>query len=178
MRVSNRVVVMDVEGICESWASFYQDLFTACPVDLGVQSDLLDHLSLSLSPDEAALCDGAALPNEAHDALPGMAKGKFPGSDGLPKEFYVAFWDLLGEDLVNVFNTSLETGKNRLSFYLPLLFKRFQSRRRRRFFQHQWGANGCIGKVVGDSFHLSFLWFRVCLPRSPLLAVLWSCSFA
>ena len=69
MRVSNGVVVTDVEGICESWASFYQDLFTACPVDLGVQSDLLDHLSLSLSPDEAALCDGAVLPNEAHDAL-------------------------------------------------------------------------------------------------------------
>ena len=87
MRVSNRVVVTDVEGICESWASFYQDLFTACPVDLGVQSDLLDHLSLSLSPDEAALCDGPILPNETHEALLGMAKGKFPGSDGLTKEF-------------------------------------------------------------------------------------------
>ena len=34
--VSNGVVVTDVEGIGESWASFYQDLFTACPVDLGV----------------------------------------------------------------------------------------------------------------------------------------------
>ena len=101
---------MDVEGICESWASFYQDLFTACPVDLGVQSDLLDHLSLSLSPDEAALCDGPISPNEAHAALLGMAKGKSPGSDGLPMEFYVAFWDLLGEDLVSVFNASLEAG--------------------------------------------------------------------
>ena len=37
-----------------------------------------------------------------------MAKGKSPGSDGLPMEFYVAFWDLLGEDFVNVFNASLE----------------------------------------------------------------------
>ena len=110
MRVSNGVVVTDVEGICESWASFYQDLFTACPVDLGVQSDLLDHLSLSLSPDEAALCDGPISPNEAHAALLGMAKGKSPGSDGLPMEFYVAFWDLLGEDLVSVFNASLEAG--------------------------------------------------------------------
>ena len=43
--------------------------------------------------------------------------------------------------------------KGRLSFYLPLLFKRFRSRRRRRFFRRQWGANGRIGKVVGDSFH-------------------------
>ena len=39
-----------------------------------------------------------------------MAKGKSPGSDGLPMEFSVAFWDLFGEDLVNVFNASLEAG--------------------------------------------------------------------
>ena len=43
--------------------------------------------------------------------------------------------------------------KGRLSFYLPPLFKRFRSRRRRRFFQCQWGANGCISKVVADPFH-------------------------
>ena len=54
IRVSNGVVVTDVEGVCESWASFYQDLFTACPVDLRVQSDLLDCLTLSLSVDDAA----------------------------------------------------------------------------------------------------------------------------
>ena len=39
-----------------------------------------------------------------------MAKGKSPGSDGLPVEVYVSFWDLLGGDLVNVFNASLEAG--------------------------------------------------------------------
>ena len=39
--------------------------------------------------------------------------------------------------------------EGRLYFYLPLLFKRFRYRRRR-----DWGTNGCIGKVVGDSFHL------------------------
>ena len=43
--------------------------------------------------------------------------------------------------------------KGRLSLYLPLLFKRFRSPRRRRFFQRHWGANGRIGKFVGDYFH-------------------------
>ena len=67
-------------------------------------------LSASLSVDDAASCDGPISPNEAHAALLGMAKGKSPGSDGLPLEFRVAFWDLLGGDLVNVFNASLEDG--------------------------------------------------------------------
>ena len=127
MRVSNGVVVTDVEGICESWASFYQDLFMACPVDLGVQSDLLDCLSLSLSVDGATSCVGPISPNEAHAALLGMAKGKSPGSDGLPMEIDVAFWDLLGEDLVSVFNASLEAGLLPLSqreAFIALIFKK------------------------------------------------------
>ena len=33
-----------------------------------------------------------------------MAKDKAPGIDGFPAEFYVTFWDVLGADLVDVFN--------------------------------------------------------------------------
>ena len=57
LRVSN-VVVTGFETICESWASFYIDLFTACLDDLEVQSELLNCLSLCLSIDDAASCDG------------------------------------------------------------------------------------------------------------------------
>ena len=56
-----------------------------------------------------------------------MAKGTSPGSDGLPMEFYVAFWDLLDGDLVNVFNASLETGLLPLSqreALIALIFKK------------------------------------------------------
>ena len=109
MRVSN-AVVRDFETICEPWDSFYKDLFTACPVDLQIQSDLLNCLSLSLSIDDAASCNDPVSSNEAHAALLGIAKGKSPGSDGLPMEFYVVFWKLLSGDLVDVFNASLQTG--------------------------------------------------------------------
>ena len=34
-----------------------------------------------------------------------MAHGKAPGSDGLPMEFFVKFWDVLGLDLVDVLNS-------------------------------------------------------------------------
>ena len=111
--VSN-VVVRDFDTTCEPWDSFHKDLFTACPVDLEVQSDLLNSLSLSLSVDDAASCDDPVSSNEAHAALLGIAKGKSTGSDGLPMEFYVVFWKW---DLVDVFNASLETG-------LPPVFQR------------------------------------------------------
>ena len=95
MRVSI-VVVTYFESICESWAAFYKDPFTACPVDLEVQSDLLSCLSLSLSVDDAASCDGPISSNEAHTALLGMAKGKCPGSDGLVRNCLVRIlWTFL-----------------------------------------------------------------------------------
>ena len=87
-----------------------------------------DCLTLSLSVDDAASCDGPISPNEAHAALLGMPKSKSPGSDGLPMEFYVAFLDLLGWDLVNVFNSSLEAGLLPFSQHEALIALNFQER--------------------------------------------------
>ena len=39
----------------------------------------------------------------------------------------------------------------RVKFYLPLLFKRFHSARRRRYFIRQWGGNGTICSLVNSA---------------------------
>lgn len=44
-----------------------------------------------------------------------MAKRKAPGSDGLPLEFYVKFWEVVGEDLVCVLNSCYNDGSLSLS---------------------------------------------------------------
>ena len=38
--------------------------------------------------------------------------------------------------------------------FTPLFFERFISCHRRRLFNRQWGANGAVGVVSGDSFNL------------------------
>jgi len=45
----------------------------------------------------------------------GMAKRKAPGSDGLPMESYVKFWDVLGQDLVCVLSSCYRDGTLSLS---------------------------------------------------------------
>ena len=47
---------------------------------------------------------------ECLDALRGMIRGSAPGVDGFPMEFFLAFWDTLGRDLVSVLNCSHELG--------------------------------------------------------------------
>ena len=46
---------------------------------------------------------------------------------------------------------AIEQVKSRVRFHLPLLFKRFTSPRRRRYFGRQWGARGIIASVAGSS---------------------------
>ena len=39
-----------------------------------------------------------------------LPPGKSPGTDGLPTEFYSAFWDSLGDSLVQIFNERFRLG--------------------------------------------------------------------
>lgn len=48
-----------------------------------------------------------------------LASGKTPGSNGLPREFYVKFWDLLGPTLLDSYCFSFETG-----FFSPSMRER------------------------------------------------------
>ena len=65
--------------------------------------------------------------DECFATLNGMARGRSPGSDGLPREFYVRFWPILGTDLVNVLNSCYLSGVMSLTQrrgLISLIFKK------------------------------------------------------
>ena len=93
------------------WQRYYSGLFTAASCDLSAQDDILSKLSRRLSDLERASCEGLLSLEECFAALSGMARGKTPGSDGFPMEFYLRFWQSLGADLVRVLNVAFETGQ-------------------------------------------------------------------
>ena len=47
---------------------------------------------------------------EAYEALNLMKPNKSPGPDGITKEFYRAFWDVIGQDLIDVYNNAFRRG--------------------------------------------------------------------
>ena len=103
-------IVSDSHDLCNSFYAFYSDLFTASPVDPVAQQSLLSNLAATLSQDQADLCEGYLGVEECREALMGMPRNKAPGSDGLPMEFYVRFWDVLGSDLVSILNSCFDVG--------------------------------------------------------------------
>ena len=48
-------------------------------------------------------------------SLKSFSKGKTPGTDGLTAEFYLSFWELLGQELVDSFNYAFEKGEMLIS---------------------------------------------------------------
>ena len=127
LRETDGTFISNPNDLCRSFASFYSDLFTAGPTDPAAQESLLDNVSSSLPQDQAELRDGLLTVEECYGALISMAKCKAPGSDGLPMEFYVKFWGVLGSDLVKVLNSCLESGSLCLSQrrgVISLVFKK------------------------------------------------------
>ena len=71
-----------------------------------------------LSPHQADSCDGLLTKEECYASLKSFSKGKSPGTDGLTAEFYLSFWKLLGQELVDSFNYAFEKGE------MPIFQKR------------------------------------------------------
>lgn len=59
---------------------------------------------------ERPLCE-----QELWNAMQNMEGGKASGIDGLPVEFYKAFWEVMGEDFLGVLNESIAEGSLPLS---------------------------------------------------------------
>ena len=76
------------------------------------EKECLDYLSQvntpHLSPEEKGLCERKLSLQEYWNALNSMKNGKSPGSDGLTKEFYAAFFGELGSLLLKLSITLLQ----------------------------------------------------------------------
>jgi len=95
-------------------ADFYDStsggIFAAATTDTAAQQNLLAAIDKRLSPTEQQHCegpqgDGTITLDEAAAALASLPRGKAPGLDGLTYEFYAAFWDEVGQLLVDAFNS-------------------------------------------------------------------------
>ena len=94
-------------------SSFYGDLFSPdAPDNLDAINALLNRVpgTTCLDAAQTALCDSAISLDDLKTALDSTASGKTPGIDGLPKEFYSTFWDVVGPMLMDMVNHSLATG--------------------------------------------------------------------
>ena len=97
----------DLESIS---VDFYTSLFSKDVIDMQVQTELIDDLEFSLTDSEREQCEDRFTKAELLSVLQGLQTGKSPGSDGLPTEFYLTFWDSICDLLLQVFNERFRLG--------------------------------------------------------------------
>ena len=103
-------IATDIGDVILNFSNFYKTLFTSQPLDETKTNYFLSNLERKLTDLDSESCEGPLFEGECLAALRGMPKNKTPGIDGLPCEFYLSFWDLIGSDFVAVSNFCFDTG--------------------------------------------------------------------
>ena len=105
-------VTHDHNLIMNNLKSFYRNLYTrkSCKTEKQCFGYLDEINTPVLTPEEREFCEGQLTLNEILKALNTMPKNKTPGSDSLTKEFYLAFFDLLGLRLLKCLNYASSNG--------------------------------------------------------------------
>ena len=126
LKTSNGVVT-GLDDIMKEQVRFYRELYTERLVDTSAQEEMLPYVEKRLSEEEQLSMETALTAEECQNALRSAKHNKTPGSDGLPKEFYVTFWDLIKDDFTEVANDCFNKGELPLSLrraIITLLYKK------------------------------------------------------
>ena len=107
-RLKNGPIVTGNEDMLKETRQFYVDLYTEEGVEESAQDSMLSRIKTKLTKEQAQLCEGEVTHEEITQAVTQTQNDRSPGIDGLTYEFYKSFWQVIGNDLVKVFNHSFE----------------------------------------------------------------------
>lgn len=110
LRGESGAVLSDVSDRRKRAVQFYKDLYRS-ELNSGrvINNAFLDGLP-QVSAESLSVLDATLSMGEPEKALQGMECGKALGLDGIPVEFYKAFWEEVGGDLLAVLNDSIAGG--------------------------------------------------------------------
>lgn len=107
--------------------NFYKDLYKAENYDKLTARKYLNKIENRLNDEQQQSLEGFITNDEIYKELKNMKNGKSPGIDGFPKEFYLQFWDVLGDDLVETINNIFLSGSlchSMKTAVISILFKK------------------------------------------------------
>lgn len=114
LKIPGGRVTTDQREIQRYALSFYKDLYSSETCDEAAVGEFLSDLS-KISEEERDDLDSSLSFGELSQAVQEMSAGKSPGLDGLSAEFYKCFWNIIGQDLYDVFLECIDQGTLPLS---------------------------------------------------------------
>ena len=108
----NNVELHDKKQIMDRIHRFYSDLFSKkVSNSKEVNMSFLESLDLpKLSEEQKDFCEIEFTKDDLFETLTTMQGGKSPGNDGLGKEFYFQYWDIVGDAMFDSFMEAKSEG--------------------------------------------------------------------
>ena len=106
--------VFEINELLNVAENYFKDLFSGKPVQQTVINLFLEGIVPKKSPSWDLLMARLIAPitlQELKDAIFSLKNNRVPGPDGISIEFYKVMFDLIGEDLVNLFNIYMMNGR-------------------------------------------------------------------
>ena len=101
----------DRDVILKEAENFYKFLYKSGNNNTESEAFFKNKLIRPQSSEKADTCEGKITKEECLQALKEMQNGKSPGSDDFTSEFYKAFWDEIGDDVVQSINYAYDKGE-------------------------------------------------------------------
>ena len=129
LKKSNGEYVSTNNEILEEQYNFYNKLYESDNISEDNIKQYLNKINdlKTLDEQEANLLEGEITESECKNALKNMKLNKSPGSDGLPIEFYITFWENINTMLIESINSAYQNGELSASQkmgILSLIFKK------------------------------------------------------
>jgi hypothetical protein len=119
-------VFTDNENIMRISTDFYKKLFTTERVNEKIQNKLLNNVKTKLSKEDRTKLDKPFTEEEVFSAIRNLPKGKSPGIDGFPVEFYREYWGRIKNLFMSYLNEVKNDGlsKSRNVSVIKLIYKK------------------------------------------------------
>ena len=123
--------IEEEDEIIKEIENFYENLYKTNQVDKEQVTENLKFIKNELHENEQKELNEFFTSNEIKGIIKSMDNEKSPGKDGLPKEFYLHFFDNLEEILVELFNNikfSSKQPKSHKNAIIKLIYKKHDQR--------------------------------------------------
>ena len=125
-------IIEQKDKILNETEKFYTALYYSNGNNKEQMEDNLKHIKYKINKDEQKQLNEWISEPEIQNAIKEMASEKSPGDDGLPKEFYQKFKDILIPELCEIYNNIILSGKQPESpknAIIKLIFKKGDHRK-------------------------------------------------
>ena len=117
LKRSDNTCTVDPTEILSMQSTFYKELYASKTKRSREETHMyLEGIKTpTLTEEEKIQCEGLLTVQECQETIKSFKKNKTPGNDGLPIEFYIKFWPIFGQLLVDSFNAGYIKGEMSVS---------------------------------------------------------------